>query len=144
MRIAVIAGLMALASVPAHAADPKTADAVKAADEAWGDAEAKGDAGFVDRLLLPEYRSIGNGGKTTTKADIVAHTTEARAPDYARKVADWKARHPSRANVTLFGDTAVLTWTSAAPDAAVYSCDIFVYRGGHWRAIYSQHTGAAS
>jgi len=24
---------------------------------------------------------------------------------------------------------------------AIQSCDIFVYRGGHWRAVYSQHVG---
>lgn len=143
MRIAIMVGLMTLGALPALAAEPKTPEAVKAVDDAWGDAEAKGDAAFVDRLLLPEYRSIANSGRTTTKAEIVAHTTRDRAPDYARKVADWKAQRPSRAEVTLTGDTAIVAWTSTAPGAAVYSCDVFVYRDGRWRGLYSQHTGAA-
>jgi hypothetical protein len=143
MRAAMIFCVLILAAAPAGAAEPKTAAAVKAVDDAWGDAEAKGDAAFVDQLLLPNYRSIGNTGKATTKETIVEHTTKQRAPDYAKKVADWKAQHPSRADVRLFGDTAVVNWTSTAPDAAVFSSDIFVYRDGHWRAIYSQHTGAA-
>jgi hypothetical protein len=143
MRIAIMAALTMAAAWPAMAAEPRTADAVTAADVAWGDAEAKGDAAFVDRLLLPDYRSISNGGKATGKAEIVAHTNPGHAVDYARKVADWKAQHPSRPDVTLSGDTAVLAWTSTAPGGAVYSCDIFVYRDGRWRALYSQHTGAA-
>jgi hypothetical protein len=143
MRIAIVAGLMMLCALPALAAESKTAAAVKADDDAWGDAEAKGDAAFVDALLLPEYRSIGNSGKATSKAEIVAHTTRDRGPDFARKVADWKAQHPSRADVTLSGDTAIVAWTSTGPDAPVYSCDVFVYRAGRWRALYSQHTGAA-
>lgn len=143
MRNAILAGLMMLEPMPVLAAEPKTAEAVVSVDNAWGDAEAKGDAAFVDALLLPEYRSIANSGKTTSKAEIVAHTTKERAPDYARRVVDWKAQHPSRAVVALSGDTAILVWTSTAPEAAVYSCDVFVYRAGRWRALYSQHTGAA-
>jgi Tfp pilus assembly protein PilW len=143
MRAAMIGCILILAATPAAAAEPKTAAAVKAVDDAWGDAEAKGDAGFVARLLLPGYRSIGGAGKTTTREDIVTHTTKQRAPDYAKKVADWKRQHPSRADVTLFGDAAVVTWASTAPATTVYSSDIFVYRDGHWRAIYSQHSNAA-
>jgi hypothetical protein len=143
MRAAMIGCILILAATPATAAEPKTATAVKAVDDAWGDAEAKGDSAFVAQLLLPGYRSIGSAGKTTTREDIVAHTTKERAPNYAKKVADWKAQHSSRADVRLFGDTAVVTWASTAPDAAVYSSDIFVYRDGHWRAIYSQHSNAA-
>jgi hypothetical protein len=42
------------------------------------------------------------------------------------------------------GDVAILTFVldkGAAPKP-VMSCDIFVYRDGHWRALYSQHTEA--
>jgi hypothetical protein len=55
----------------------------------------------------------------------------------------WKATHSEKPVVTIFGDTAVLAWTSAKPgDDAVLSCDIFVYKDGHWHAAYSQHTTA--
>ena len=51
--------------------------------------------------------------------------------------------HPTDMAVEISGDTAVLTFT-AVNDAKklIRSCDVFVYRGGHWRALYSQHTDA--
>jgi hypothetical protein len=129
--------------------DPHTAAAVRSADDAWAAAEEAGDAAFVDWLLLPGYQSVGANGKATSKAAIVAHTTQILTDPHARgaraaAVAAWKANHPSQAVVTLYGTTAVLTWVSAGASGkdAVYSCDIFFYREGHWRAIYSQHTAA--
>jgi hypothetical protein len=125
--------------------EPKTAAAVLAADEAWGAAEMKGDFAFVDRLLLPEYRSIGSSGKVTDKAKIVAGTRK-RGPSkaYSDMVTAWKAAHPSRGDVTIDGDTAILAWTAVGSNGAVSvrSCDVFVYRSGRWRALYSQHTAA--
>jgi hypothetical protein len=155
MRLAAISllGLIA-AGVPALAAraaiptvaDAKTAAAVQAADDAWGAAEENGDAAFVDWLLLPGYRSVGTEGKATDKALIVARTGAHKDPQArAAQVAAWKASHPSRAAVTLYGDTAILTWVSTrlGGTEAVYSCDIFTYRDGHWHGVYSQHTAAA-
>jgi len=131
-------------AAPGSAMGPeaRTASAVHAADDAWETAEEQGNAPFVDWLLAPDYRSIGSGGKATDKAAIVAHARAFdKLPERAAKVAAWKAAHPSRAVVTLFGDTAVLNWisTKAGEEQRIYSCDIFVYRGGHWHAIYSQH-----
>jgi len=132
--------------MPARAApDARTAAAVLAVDNAWGDAEAEGNVAFVSQLLLPGYRSIGTDGKTTGRDAIVKNTQRhAGSPDYKAKVAAWRQQHPSHGEVALFGDTAILTWVSDAPDSrgAVQSCDIFVYRDRHWRAIYSQHVGA--
>ncbi|MBA3895596.1 MAG: nuclear transport factor 2 family protein [Sphingomonadaceae bacterium] len=127
----------------AFAAEPRTAAAVVAADDAWGSAEVMGDAAFVDALLMPEYRSVGADGHVTDKATIVAHTrSHAKSPEFAAKVVAWKDAHPERADVTLFGDTAIVRWISTKPGGGdpVASCDVFVYRGGRWRAIYSQHT----
>ncbi len=145
-RIGLLALAMAL-PMEVHATgtppDAKTEAAVAAADEAWGAAEEKGDAAYVDWLLLPDYRSIGHEGKVTGKDAIVAHT-RAHAGSDTRKAeaAAWRAAHPSRSEVRLFGDTAVLNWvsTTAGSGEPVASCDIFVYRDGHWHAIYSQHT----
>jgi Domain of unknown function (DUF4440) len=124
------------------------ASAVIQADEAWGDAEVAGNSGFVDDLLLPEYRSVGNDGHTTLKSKIVEGTRKraesaAALAAYATEVAGWKKAHPSHAEVTIAGDTAVLRWMLDASTAgAISSCDVFVYRNGRWRALYSQHTGA--
>ena len=94
---------------------------------------------------LPGYRSIGADGKTTDREAILRSTRRHGAsPDYKAKVAAWRLQHPSHGEVALFGDTAILTWVSDAADSRgkVQSCDIFVYRDRHWRAVYSQHVGA--
>jgi hypothetical protein len=141
-----IAGLV-LCSQPSVAGsppDPKSAAAVIAADQSWGDAEKRGDADFVDKLLLPEYRSISADGKVVTRAMIVEHTrARGASSEYARKVDAWKAGHPEHPEVTIAGDIAILTWVAdEPPNGRVGSCDIFVYRDGRWHGIYSQHTSA--
>lgn len=141
--------MLVIVAVPVSARElgheSRTAAAVIAADHAWGEAEKQGDASFVDQLLLPEYRSIGSDGKITTKATIVDHTrARGPSPEYAKQVDAWKLAHPERAEVSITGDTAVLTWVADQPGAApILSCDIFVYRKGRWYGIYSQHTSAA-
>jgi hypothetical protein len=124
---------------------PRTKAAVIAADNAWGQAEQDGNSQFVEQLLLEGYKSVGSSGKITTKAHIVEGSRKrGKSADYARMVAEWKNKHPSEADVTIFGDTAVLTWipTDAGSAPPVNSTDIFVYRDGQWRAIYSQHSTA--
>jgi hypothetical protein len=146
--VALIAlGALSLAAAPAFAmpndtAEPHTAAAVEAADKAWGDAESDGDKAYVDWLLLPSYQSVGEAGTSASKDKIVAGASAARSADRKAKVDAWKATHSEKAVVTIIGDTAVLAWTSTKPDAAVMSCDIFVYQDGHWHAAYSQHTTA--
>lgn len=147
------AATLVLAWVPAKAQssapEEKTAAAVLAADDAWGAAEVRGDATFVDWLLIPDYRSVNPNGTVTAKAKIVAgakaRSGSSKAADMAVSVAAWKAAHPMRGDVVLFGDTAVLNWISIRPGAGepVSSCDVFVYRTGHWHAIYSQHSTAS-
>jgi hypothetical protein len=83
--------------------------------------------------------------QTFPKAQIVEGARKrGKSAEFAKMVADWKAQHPSAAEVTIFGDTAVLAWvpTDAGPNPPVNSCDIFVYRDGAWHAIYSQHSTA--
>lgn len=145
LAAAILAGTLP-AAANAVSAEPKTAAAVLAADDAWGDAEGRGDAAFVDALLMPDYRSVGASGKSTLKAAIVAGArARAGSPMAAEAIAAWKAEHPLRGDVVLNGDTAVLTWVSLKPSAGqpISSSDIFVYRGGRWHPIYSQHTGVS-
>jgi hypothetical protein len=127
------------------APEPHTAAAVLAADNGWGDAEARGDVAFIDALLSDGYRTIGHDGKVRTKADVLASSrAKGGTPARAAEIAAWRAQHPTQGKVALFGDTAVLTWMTAGTTNAgmVMSCDIFVYRDGRWRAIYSQHSDA--
>ncbi|MBS0482784.1 MAG: nuclear transport factor 2 family protein [Proteobacteria bacterium] len=132
-------------AVASGAAKAHTASAVLAVDQAWTDAEIRGDFRFVDALLLPEYRSIGTDGTITPKAVIVAGT-RARGPhsDFGKMVAAYRAAHPSRGEVILNGDTAIVQWISLVDGKGkpVASCDVFVFRNGRWHALYSQHTTA--
>lgn len=129
--------------------EPHTEAAVVADDEGWSKAEETGDTAYVDQLLLPEYRSISADGSIHPKAAILAHTKKS-SPESTARNAEWKAGHPEKTTVAINGDTAVVTFLlDRARDASdgskpVMSCDIFVYRDGHWRALYSQHTSAGS
>lgn len=135
--------LTASSAALAAAPEPRDAAAVIAKDDAWGDAELRGDGDFVDQLLLPGYRSVGSDGRVTAKDAILEHARARRGDAaFAQKVAEWKRTHPSRAQVEIIGDTAILTWVSTGAGAPIRSCDIFVYRDGQWRAVYSQHTAA--
>ena len=147
MRLALLPLFLLMLIAAAPAPEPKTETAVIATDDAWLTAEVAGDAKFLSSLLLPGYVSIGANGKVTSRSEIVAN---ARARDFnasaklAAAVADWKALHPAKPEIVIVGDTAILKWVLVDPKAGlVSSSDMFIYRGGRWRAIYSQHTTAA-
>jgi hypothetical protein len=150
------AGLwLAAVAVAAHAAGAhgdaadgtaRSAAAVMAGDQHWLEAETGGDTAWLEQMLLPGYRSVNNRGVATGKADIIAHAAKNRGSDKARKAVEaWLKAHPSKQRVVLQGDTAILTFYDAAlgPERGVRSVDIFVYEGGRWHALYSQHSGLA-
>ncbi|HVI99929.1 MAG TPA: nuclear transport factor 2 family protein [Sphingomonas sp.] len=144
-RLLILAAIAVSWSMPAAAEDARDAAAVIAVDDAWLQAEIKGDDGWLRDHLLPEYRSIGADGKVTTREQIVEHAHARGAqPGMAEKVAAWRAAHPSTPAVTVVGNTAILTWILTKEGKPVSSSDIFVYRDGQWRAIYSQHSTASS
>lgn len=117
--------------------------AVIAVDQRWLDAELDGDSAWLDALLLPEYRSVGADGTVHTKAALLAHAAKNRGNDAERReVEAWLKAHPSRQAVVIRGDTAILTFYDPKLGAAngVRSSDVFVYSGGRWHALYSQHS----
>jgi transcriptional antiterminator Rof (Rho-off) len=119
--------------------------AVIAVDQHWLEAELDGDTAWLDDLLLPEYRSVGADGAVHPKAAIVAHAAKNRGNDaQRRKMEAWLKAHPSGQSVVIRGDTAVLSFYDPAKGAAsdVRSSDVFVYVGGRWHALYSQHSAA--
>lgn len=127
------------------APEAHTAAAVIAVDEQWSNAEDTGDANYLSALLLPEYRSISSDGSTHDRATIVAHALKsANRADSAAKAENWRAGHPYLPVVEINGDVAIVTFVlqRGVDPKPVMSCDVFVYREGHWRALYSQHTEA--
>ena len=139
-------GMLVSTNVEAQAtSEPHTAAAVIAIDHEWSKAEDTGDAKYLNALLLPEYRSISSDGSTHDKATIIADAIRsARTAEGAAKTEKWLAAHPSVPVVEIHGDVAILTFIlqRGLDPKPVMSCDIFLYRGGHWRAVYSQHTEA--
>jgi hypothetical protein len=137
--------ILALAG-SARAAPPDetahTAAAVEAADQHWLDAELDGDTAYLEALLLPAYRSVDADGVAHPRQVIIAHAARNRGSDGKRReVEAWIKAHPSAKRVVLQGDTAILSFYDPAlgPDRGVRSADVFVYAGGRWRALYSQH-----
>ncbi|WP_027485103.1 nuclear transport factor 2 family protein [Rhodanobacter sp. OR87] len=117
--------------------------AVIAVDQHWLAAELDGDTAWLDGMLLPEYRSVGADGVVHAKAAILAHAVKNRGNDAERRKVDtWLKAHPSGKAVVIHGDTAILTFYDPQLGAAngVRSSDIFVYAGGRWHALYSQHS----
>jgi hypothetical protein len=123
-----------------------SAAAIKAVDQHWLDAEIDGDTAYLGALLLPTYRSVGADGVVHPRQAILAHAATNRGSDKERRqVQAWLKTHPSNQDVVLQGDTAILTFYDPAlgPVRGVRSADVFVYVGGHWRAIYSAHARPA-
>ncbi len=60
----------------------------------------------------------------------------------ARFVAAYMKAHPFGTDVTIQGGTGVVTFYSLrlGRQKGITSSDIFTYRDGRWRALYSQHT----
>ncbi len=128
-----------------EAKEPHTDAAVIADDEGWSKAKEEGDTAFIDRLLMPEYRSISSDGSVHDKAAILASARKnVSSPERKADTEKWRVAHPSLTSVAISGDTAILSFTLNRPGTPVriLSSDIFIYRDGHWRALYSQHSEA--
>lgn len=122
----------------------RTAAGAIATDEHWSRAEIHGDTAFISALLLPGYRSVGPDGVAHSRAMIIASASRRGADTVASAAAAaaYRTAHPSRTQVLLVGNTAVVTFYSPALGAekGVRSSDILVYEDGRWHAIYSQHS----
>jgi hypothetical protein len=124
--------------------EPHTEAAVRAADDDWLAAELRGDLKALDARLMPSYRDVTPEGKVHTKQDLLAGV--AKHPDKVvttplQAAADFRAQHPVVEHVLIEGDTAILQFESTKPEeqGVIRSVDVFVYKGGRWRGLYSSH-----
>lgn len=158
-RLATLTAIVLLACVavpsPTMAADAAQASAdetqqtqagVMAVDTHWSLAEMTGDTAWLDDMLLPEYRSVGNSGVVHAKDAILAGAAKRKGTSLEQaklKFAEYQRQHPYGSAVVVRGDTAVVTFYDPAlgPQKGVRSSDVFIYVDGHWHALYSQHTG---
>jgi hypothetical protein len=90
-------------------------------------------------MLMPDYRTVGAGGKVGDKAAILRSATKNRGSDKMRRQVDaWQKAHPTRQSVVLRGDVAILS-ISDPESGRILSSDTFIYKDGGWHALYSQH-----
>jgi len=127
MGLGLVAALAA--SAPIRAADVKVD-------------EEHGDTAWLDSMLSAKYRSINADGKVLDKPTLLAHAAKNRTSDEMSKVVQaWQKTHPTRESVVMRGDVAILSFANPQT-GRVRSSDIFIYEGGAWHALYSQHTKA--
>lgn len=120
-----------------------TAAAVRAVDQHWLEAEMNGDTAWLDAMLMPDYRTVGADGKVGDKAAILKSAAKTRGSDKMRKqVEAWLKTHPTKQSVVMHGDVAILSF-SDPETGRIRSSDIFIYKGGSWHALYSEHSEAS-
>jgi hypothetical protein len=132
MTPAVLAAAV-LAAAAQTSEHQKTPAGVQATEDHWSEAFASGDEAFLSALLDPAYVSVNRAGRPRPRADIIALSKKVAAmPRQAY------ARTPP--HIEVRGDTAVVRFQGRDET----SVDVFYWRGGAWRALYSQHTGLAA
>jgi len=128
------AGLAAVATA-AQALEPITAAGVRDAEERWSQAFVKGDTATLALLLDPAYVSVSANGISRSKAEIIAAAVAFAAKNPGQRAPPL----PDTSTIRIFGPAAIVQHRGATD----ISVDVFRYRGGHWRALYSQHTAKA-
>jgi hypothetical protein len=136
IRSLALAAVMAGAALPAAAATAEhqqTPAGVQATEDHWSEAFVSGDEAYLSTLLDPAYVSVNRSGKARAKADIIA---------LSRKVAAMpRQAYPKiPPQIEIRGDTAVVRFEGKDET----SVDIFYWKAGAWRALYSQHTALAA
>ena len=132
IRSLALAAVMAGAALPAAAATAEhqqTPAGVQATEDHWSEAFVSGDEAYLSTLLDPAYVSVNRSGKARPKADIIA---------LSRKVAAMpRQTYPKiPPQIEIRGDTAVVKFEGKDET----SVDVFYWKDGAWRALYSQHT----
>ncbi|MGH7690801.1 MAG: nuclear transport factor 2 family protein [Gemmatimonadaceae bacterium] len=125
--------------------EPRTEAAVLAASDDWLAAEHRGDVAELDRRLMPEYRDISPNGRVHLRAELIAHAANLKDPSTVpakQLAAEVRKAHPTIEKVVITGNTALLSYYSADPQAEdeVLSLDVFVYDHGRWRGLASMNS----
>lgn len=96
------------------------------------------DRPTLERIIAPEWTSTGPDGRTSDRAQVLAHVFETGAHKiHALKIDEVDAR--------VFGDAAVVTgrthgvgeFGGSRYDVVIRFTDVFVRRAGQWQAIAS-------
>ena len=127
--IPILAAAAMLAAAPSAVEHQKSKAGVQATEDHWSEAFVSGDEAYLSALLDPAYVSVNRSGKPRPRADIIA---------LSKKVAAMpRQTYPKiPPHIELRGDTAVVSFQGKDET----SVDVFYWKAGAWRALYSQHT----
>jgi len=129
---------MLLAAAAAHCTLhlPRTAAGVLGAERNWVSAIERRDAAALDCLLADGFTDFNWRGQVVTRAQMLDGF--AAKPHVTLELDDL--------STDVEGDMAVVrgrnvqTGSDGKPMGAVRFTDVFVYRGGTWRALCAQET----
>jgi ketosteroid isomerase-like protein len=113
-------------------------DELKQIEKDWNDAMKAKDQDKLGEILDDRWAGIGSDGKSTTKAEAVAHL---KTPGYSL---DSIEMGPMK--VRIFGNMAVVTGSDTEKSSEAGKdtsgkyvwTDVFVKRDGKWKAVASQ------
>src|ERR1043165_1956912 len=130
---ALIAALSAIS--PAWSSEPKTPARPIAAEYAWVHALETRDLPALRARFAPEFLH------TTWRGDLLSRSETLRAIASAKPMKNSLSKLQARA----FGDIAIVHGVNTVerpgrPVTRVRFTDVFIYRGGAWRAISAQET----
>jgi hypothetical protein len=121
-------------ALPACPTYPLSSTGVAAAERAWVEAIENGDRTALSCILDPAFLDSNWKGQIITREQMLDRV--AHKPRPVLKLSDL--------HVTLHGQAAVVrginTQSFSGQSAAVRFTDVFIYRGGRWRAVAAQET----
>lgn len=138
--MAIPALLLMLMSAAAHSADGVVSgadvDAVRAMNDNYLRSWRQRDMEWFRQNLSDEYVCTAPDGSVLSKREFISY------PDQSSQIAD---SHVEELNVTVYGDTAVVTgnnvvhWKNGKISATRYT-DTYAKVGGKWKAVSAQLT----
>jgi ketosteroid isomerase-like protein len=132
--------LSALIAIAADAKKDKVEETIMKIEREWIDASVKGDTAALDKIEAEDYIIIDPTGTISTKAEDMKNVKSGDLKFDSMEIFESKVR--------VYGDAAVVTAKSHIKGkyktqdiSGDYSAtDVFVKKGGQWRAVSSHIT----
>lgn len=144
MKSLLVLFLVAVGALPLLAADcakvlgSQAADAasLERVEDAWNEAFNRGNTEYLECLLVPDFLTVTPRG-TRDRVWELEHARQNRGNSAP-------IPHFSGTVFQIEGNTGIAKLYKPASDdgrhPATYLADVFTFRDGAWRAVYSQHT----
>src|SRR5205814_4446650 len=136
--------LLLVSSATCHAADPTDESQIRKIEQDWVNAIMKRDSAYITKLETDDFTMTGPDGKLLSKEEDLKNVTSPQIVFDDLKIDDLKIR--------IYGDTAVASGLGTLKGhdhdndiSGPYSwTDVFIKRGGEWKAIAAHVTTVAN